>query len=334
MLNRANIIYSLVIFLLTTHYAIAYKTVSERGFLSNSGVSVIKISEEHFEITEGNSEIYKYPPYFDHEGNIQWLNSVPLLKEFTVCSEGLAEVARVTLILNPRVDLVHCKKDKNSKTSKSYLAGINEIGKLIWQRSLGYISGVFTIYERVIGATSEAIVLSDLAVIEPRTGNIIFQVPTHSIGQERRSVPDHDLTGSAVYLAERHGFLWFFADVTLVERNGGIYFIDAETGRKELFSPVSTSLLGGYWRVEEMERVHDSRYVLLAQQFAIRGPGAVSLAILDLEQHKIVYEDRFGKNCSNPQVVSGSDGNFGFSYIDHAEGKRVLVHYRIKPKKS
>ena len=145
-------------------------------------------------------------------------------------------------------------------------------------------------------------------------------------------MPDHDLTGAALYLPERRTFLWFSAEVTLLERKGGLHAIDA-AGRNDLVLPVSATLGGGYWSIEAMALAADGRHVLLAERFAFRGPGGVTLAVLDLDRRAIVYQDRFSEDhfCADPQVVLGPRNDFGFAYLDATAARRVLVHYRLAP---
>jgi hypothetical protein len=317
--------------LLLTNTCASGKLVVSGDHSSARGAPVIvKIREEQIAATVDNTVSQISPPYFDAGGQLRWEKLLPAAS--SSCANGITEVERITLMLSPRVDRARCPRDGNLRSTKEFLVGVNEQGKTIWQRQLGFISGTFTVEETVIGASPDGIVLNNLTVIAPSSGDIVTQAPTHRVGREQRPMPDYDLTGSALYLADRQGLLWFSADVTLIERKGGLYLIDAATGQKDLLAPVSTTLLGGYWRIEQMATAQqDDRHIFLAQRFAIRGPGGVSLAVFDLEQRKIVYEDRFGEGhfCSEPQIVSGSGNSFGFAYIDKTIGKRILIHYRL-----
>jgi hypothetical protein len=233
-------------------------------------------------------------------------------------------------MLAPRVDRVQCGGVPGAKAS-AILLGIDGAGNTSWRRELGFVSGRFTIDEQVLGASHDGLVLSNLAVIAPDSGRTLRPAPFHLVDREPRPVPDHHLAGAALYLADRDAFLCFSANVTLLEREGGLFRIDAATGRQDLLLPVSATLAGGYWRVEEMTRAPDRRHVLLAERFAVRGPGAVGVVVFDPERREVVFEERFGEGtfCEDPQVVSGPAGLFGLAYLDTNAGKRVLVRYRL-----
>lgn len=293
-----------------------------------AGAPVRAIRVEEQSVAAGDrSDARVNRPYFDAEGRLRWADAP--VDSPAVCPPG-AQAQRRTLMLTPRVDRVRCVVEGRAKASTS-LVGIDEDGKVAWSRALGFPSGRFTIDEEVIGASPDGVVLSNLTVIAPATGRTILPGPTHEVGAERRPVPDHDLTGAALYLPDRRGFLWFSADVTLLSRKGGLFAIDAATGRKELVLPVSATLTGGYWRVEEMARAPEGPYVLLAEQFAVRGPGGVALEVFDPERREVVFRERFGEGgfCEDPRVVTGPGDSSGFSYLDATAGKRVLVRYRL-----
>jgi hypothetical protein len=232
-------------------------------------------------------------------------------------------------MLNPRVDRARCAAGSGARPT-ALLLGIDEAGKVSWRRPLGFASGQFTLDEEVIGASPDGVVLGDLAVIAPGSGLPLREPPTHLV--EGRPVPDHDLTGAALFLPERGAFLWFSADVTLLERKGGLFLVDAASGRRDLVLPVAASFTGGFWRVEEMTRAPDGRHVLLAERFAARGPGGVAIAVFDPERRELAYRERFepGGFCEDAQVVSAPGGLFGLAYLDATAGKRVLVRYQMR----
>ena len=124
----------------------------------------------------------------------------------------------------------------------------------------------------------------------------------------------------------------FRADVTLLRREGGIYRIGLDTGRKELWLPVSATLLGTYDRVESMVASDDGRLAVLGLCHDVRGPASVGVAVYDLATRKRLFAGRFcgGRaSCSAPQVVAGADGHFAFAYRDDSAREHVLTHYRM-----
>lgn len=307
-------------------------TEGTRARAASDRADVVKLGVQLLDTAPGPGRVNR--PYFDASGRLRFDDS--LADGPSPCLREARPTERMTLMVSPRVDRVRCPPDGAEKRPSTVLQGLQKGGKPAWQRPLGFSSGTFTIAEEVLGASWEGILLSNLSVIAAETGEVVVKPPTHTVGPERRPVPDHDLTGAALYLPERRGFLWFFAEVTLLERKGGLFFIDAGSGRKELWRPVSATLGGGYWRVEEMALAEDQdrHHALLAHKFAIRGPGAVSVAVFDPEGRDIAFEERLGEGhfCEQPQVVTGPDGRFGLAYFDATESKRVLVDYRLHAK--
>jgi len=292
-------------------------------------VTVLKNGVQRLGAADGSPRVNR--PYFDAQGGLRWDDSP--LDATPACPPGTPPAQRERLMLSPAVDRLRCAGGKGAKASV-LLLGIDGAGKAMWQRPLGFVSGRFTIDERVLGASRDGLVLSNLAVIAPDSGQTLRPAPTHLVDREPRPVPDHDLTGAALYLPDLKAFLWFSADVTLLERKGGLFLIDVASGHKDLVLPVSATLAGGYWRVEEMAREPGARHVLLAQRFAIRGPGGVAIVLFDAERREVAYEERFGEgsSCEDPQVVLGPGGLFGLAYLDATAGERVLVRYELREK--
>lgn len=282
---------------------------------------VVRVEAREIPATSGAAAVDKAS--FDARGRLRWDGS-PVSRP-ALCPPGAPETRRTTHRLDPRVDEVRCGRD-------ALLAGIDAAGRVAWKRPLGFKSGELHFDERVVGSAPQGIVLNNLTVLSPRTGETISPPPTHPVGAERRPVPDHDLAQAVVYLPGRRAFLLFEADVTLTRREGGLYLLDPAAGRKDLLREVSTTLLGGHWRVEDMVPSEDGRLLFLAQKLAVRGPGGVSFAVFDLRERRLVFEERFGEDhfCRDPRIVPGPDGNVGFSYLDETAARRHLVHYRLR----
>jgi hypothetical protein len=231
------------------------------------------------------------------------------------------------------VDEVQCAPSGGSTTPSAFLLGIDAGGRTIWRRSLGFRSGKFTFDEIVVGATREGLVFNNLTVLAPATGKVLHAPPTHPVDREARPVPDHDLSQATIYLPDRRAFVTFDAEVTLLERSGGVYLLDPRSGQRDLLLPVSTTLLGGHWRVETLALAAGGRYLLLGHRFSFRGPGGVSFVAFDLAKRRTVYQERFIEDRYGGSLAFAVDerGNVGFSFLDETEGRRVLVHYRVPP---
>lgn len=240
-----------------------------------------------------------------------------------VCPESPPS-KRVTHLSAPRVDEVACG-------GKGFLLGLDGSGRITWRRPLGFRSGSYTFDEIVVGAARDGVVLNNLTVLAPGNGKVLFAPPTHPVDKEARPVPDFDLAESTIFLPDRRAFVTFEADVSLLERSGGVYLLDPRTGKRDELLPVSTSLLGGYWRVEAMALDAGRRHLLLGHRFSFRGPGGVSFVVFDLAERRTVYEERFIEDHYGGELAFAVDGRgtIGFSFADLTEGRRRLVQYRI-----
>jgi hypothetical protein len=295
-------------------------------------LNIVKVLEKQFPLVDGwQTQINRL--YFDNQNKLYW-NSASIKTLSTPCLTKANEYQRKTLILNPRVDQVHCASVDNKTGDTSFLVRLDSAGQAIWQRDLIFNSGEFKIKEYVRGATLQGIVLNNLTVLSPLSGEILIPSKLKSEKQSPlvRPIPLHSVSRASAYIPERKGFISYTADVTLVKKTGGLYFIDEFSGKKELWLPVVITYRAA-WNVLEMAPIPGGRYLLLAHKLDLRGSNRVSMAVFDLDTRKIVYEERFGENecCDSPQLIVGEDGNFGFAFIYRTtkESKRVLIHYRL-----
>jgi hypothetical protein len=181
----------------------------------------------------------------------------------------------------------------------------------------------------LISATPDALILSNLEVWSPATGETLVQARMHSAGP--RQAPDHQYSTSALFLPETREMLVFKADVTLFRREGGVYRIGLDTGRKELWLPVSATLLGTYTRVETMALSLDGRFAIFGLSQEARPSTWVGVAVYDLATRDRLFFERLGSGhlCSAPQVLTGADGHFALAYRDENTRHHVLKHYRL-----
>jgi hypothetical protein len=266
-------------------------------------------------------------PYFDARGVLAWDGSLAVGPAGgQACDEGTHETQRTPWLRTPRIDVVRCS------TGPPLVVAYGG-AKVLWRRPLGFRSGAYTIDQRVIGAGPDGVVLSDLTVLAPRTGEVVLPPRTHPVGSEARPVPDETLEAPALYLQDRHAFLHFSADVTLVRRQGGLYRIDARTGAATLLQPVAATAIGTAWRIEEMSRSTDGRYALLASRHDRRGGGGVAFAVLDLDTGKEIYRERFRDDhfCVDPRLAVGAGGKVGLAFRDQTAGQVVLVTFQLAP---
>lgn len=275
-------------------------------------------------------------PYFDAANRLQWDDDTIAERPLSPCPTAAAPSARPapprrSLLARPRVDERRCPETRARRPWRKLLVGFDAQGRQSWERPLVYRSGEIELEQWLIGATPEALVLSSLEVWSPATGETLVPARVHDAAG--RPVPDVNFTGSALYLAKTREVLLFEAEVTLLKREGGLYRIALDTGRKELWLPIEATLLGTYDRVEAMALSRDGRLALLGLRQRVRGATPVSVAVYDLTTRERVFEERMGFDhvCSEPQVVAGDDGQFAFAYRDDNAREHVLVRYRVQP---
>jgi hypothetical protein len=323
---KIGLFLTLMLFVITGVKATSLLDKLSLGKKADSHLDIIKISEKRLPLYKPNSKNWGNEisrAYFDEQGKLHW-NDSPINTIKSPCPPGSSEHGHQTLLLNPRVDVFGCHYviDHAPNEIHNYLVGVAPTGEATWQRELVFPSGQYKIVLYAKGATQQGIVLGNLTVLDPATGDIIKQPLLQDI--KERPIPLLSVTRATAFLPDRNGFLTYTSDVTLIKKEGGIYFIDGETGAKDLWLPVQTTFRAP-WNVVEMVPAPEGRYVYLAQQIDLRGSYKISIAIFDTETRKIIYEERI--DGAFPQVIAGKDGNFGFCYINGAT--RVVIHYRV-----
>lgn len=275
-----------------------------------------------FDPAAAGSRVHR--PYFDAQGELAW-DASPATGP--ACGEGETERRRTTWLRTPRVDVVRCG---GAGPSAPLVVAYDPQGNPLWRRPLGFKTGPYTLDEGVIGASGDGVVLSNLTLLHPATGEVLLPPKTHPVGTEARPVPDHSLSPPALYLPDRKVFVHFSADVTLLHHEGGLFQLDLRSGAQTLLLPVAASGLGTAWRVEDLARSADGRFLYLATKHGVRGGGGVALSVLDLKSGDQVFSQRFRDDhfCVDPRLALGPDGRVGLSFVDQTEGKVVLVTYR------
>ena len=298
---------------------------------AQSGFRLIKVGEDRAAFRDVDPTLGPRVdlPYFDADHRLRW-NDAALPAQAT---RGCAARA---WMLNPRVDEQRCPGNDGRTAMERTLAGLDAGGRVAWQRALAFESGRHRFDLHVIGATPEGVVLSTLEVWSPRTGETLVPARTRPIESEARAVPVYQFAYSGHYDVQRGQFYVFSADVTLTKREGGLWRVRPASGSQDLILPVrTTSLLGTHDRVIGMALAPGGRHLLMAQEESARGPNSVSLAALDLDSGKVVFEERFctrrDATCRDPRVLVAGNGDVGFAYTHLNSGYHALVRYRMAP---
>lgn len=288
---------------------------------------VTRVSETQHPVASATEGARVDRLYFAPDGAARWDDSAALPVE-SACSSGIAW--RRTAVRAPRVDEYACRPGPRPRGER-VVVGVGGLGTAGWRRPLVHSSGGSPIDLSLAGAAPGALVLSDLHVVSPATGETIVPPRTRAIEGEGRSVPLESVQGPAAYVPSSGAVLYFEADVTLVRREGGVFRVDPRTGERALLLPVTADLMGRYDRVESIAPTEDGRFAVLGRRRSTRGPSSVSVALLALASGRLVFEEAHGDGhaCFDPQVVSGPGGAFALAYRDDTLSRRVVVQYRV-----
>ncbi|MBI3778297.1 MAG: hypothetical protein HY274_05215 [Gammaproteobacteria bacterium] len=259
-------------------------------------------------------------PYFDAHGVMQFDDDVILRPPNDACSKVVNVRA---LLARPRVDHWQCAD------GKSYLAGMGA-GSKHWARVLELPSGTHHIRLYPIGASADALVMSDLEVWSPLSGKTQRPAPARQLTKER-SAPKYSFSSSAAYRAAQDDFIVYDAGSKQLDGKGGLYRLTPVIGdyerlagtHQDRFAPVE---------VAEIQLDATGRYLLLGELSLFRGPNWTRFAVFDLAQRKRVFEERHGEHSiiHEPRIVVGPDGHVAFSYRDGGQREMVVVHYRLR----
>ena len=290
---------------------------------------VTRVSEVQHPVAAGTEGARVDRLYFSSDGAARWDDSAAAPDESS-CPSGIAW--RRTAVRAPRVDEYACRPGTRPRGER-LLVGVGGTGAIAWRRPLVYPSGTSPIDLSLAGAAPHALVLSDLEVVSPTTGEPIVPPRTRAIAGEDRAVPIETVQGPAAYLPTSGAVLLFEADVTLVRRDGGVFRVDPASGARVLLHPVTADLLGRYDRVESIAPTDDGRFAVLGRRRSTRGPSSVSVALLDLTSGRLVFEQAHGDGhaCFDPQVAVGPGAAFALAYRDDTLARRVVVQYRLDP---
>lgn len=259
-------------------------------------------------------------PYFDDNNRLHWSEEKLPSAPADICPTP----SLVTSVLaSPHIDEWRCGNGQR------YIVALGPSG-VLWKRLLSHHSGPFEISLSVIGANESGLVLSSLEVLSPTTGVTIRKPPLKEFVQEKRSVPLFSLTGAGT--VRSHGEAYFVtANVgAFAGATDGLYQIDNVVNKQVLLQMPQRSRLAPI-TIEDIQIDRSERYLLLAENWAYRGPNWVRFSIYDLVARKVVYEALHGKGNSvnQPRVFIGRDGHLVFFYRNASTRQYVIVHYRF-----
>lgn len=255
-------------------------------------------------------------PYFDDRGELR-LEDAPVSQP---PAGACGKTARVQAVLaRPRVDYWQCAD------GRAYLAGPNAR----WMRALEYLSGSRRLPRYVMGASAAGLVLSDLEVWSPTTGETLRAAPARELPGERRSVPRYSFSRTGAVAA--HDAFFLHAAASEIEGGAGVYRLIAANGdaqrlvlpRRDRFAPVE---------VAEIQLDETGRYLLLGELSLFRGRNWAQFVVFDLIRRDRVFEGRHGEGSivHEPRIVVGPAGRVAFAYRDGGKRETVVVEYRLR----
>jgi len=259
-------------------------------------------------------------PYFDERNQLQWNNEKKNPRICGVASQS--ECHHEVVLLEPRVDYCSCP---SNSCGTEVLIGLDDQEEMVWQRELMCYD------EDVIGATPQAIVLSTLEVIDPKTGMVLEPLITE-LNNKRAKY--HFFMGTTAFRKKAKDFVLFDAEYSLFSTKGGLYLFEPEHEIKELIRKGERRFLR-HLNVRNIALSEDEKFAFLGQMWETRGPFHVEFAIFDLEKKRTVFKERLENkfSCGDPIIVVGKNGHVAMSYRNDSKNKHVIVHYLISPKK-
>lgn len=299
---------------------------------SGSAIQVEKLEEREipFQVIRGGenyiiSRVNR--PYFDENNQLHWNDDRLDLEGCKISYPCWHKV----LLLNPRVDYCNCQ-DQESSLKK--LIGLNDQKKMVWQRKLNKFKNSSQ-FERVGGATPQAIVLNTLEVINPKNGTIIEPaIMEPFIGRfPNQTKPKYNFyttSNNTIFRPKAKDFVFFEAEYLFFSTQGGLYLFNPKLEVKKLLKKGKRYFLK-YIEVEDIALSEDERFAFLAQIWHSRGPDDIEFVIFDLENKQTVFKEGIENDCmscTDPIIIIGKQGHVAMSYR-LAFQKYKIVHYAI-----
>lgn len=270
--------------------------------------------------------------YFDHEGMLQWDSQVRSDAALVACdsefSPGFSRQKhtwdRKTVLASPQVDVVSCPGGKRS------LVGFDANGEVLWNFDLKASDYKFYPYLSIIGVSASTIILSNLTVIAPSTGNVLRNAPAPNLRTGPVLDGQYTVNFPTVYRRASDDFLVYDNDGGLFANQRGLYLLNPTTSESRLLY-AGDSFPFRKTVVNSMALVGTGQYLAMAATGEARGPGHPALQIIELQTNELVFREfyRDALISVNPRVSAGSKADLVFSFINRNSKKHTLIYYRI-----
>ena len=226
------------------------------------------------------------------------------------------------ILARPRVQLISCPRPRGA-----WLERLDSFGHPKWSYEIRGEKKVSQ--EEVFGGSREAIVLSELKVIDPETGKVILKPPVKSSFKPRLTI-----TRSILYIPSSKTFYYYDAEVSLFSKKGGLFWIRPPYQKEEKLLSLKWGLLG-HASVKAMALSRDKRYIFLGKRWDTRGAGWVEFVVFDIEEAKEIFSDRVEEACvcHNLKITVGKKGRVAFSYDQTAVTQAVVYQVDDSPLK-
>jgi hypothetical protein len=221
------------------------------------------------------------------------------------------------ILAKPRVQLISCPRPR-PRPRGAWLEGLDSLGQSQWSYEIRGEKKVSQ--EEVFGGSREAIVLSELKVIDPETGKVILKSSAKSSFKPRLTV-----TRSILYIPSSKTFYYYDAEVSLFSKKGGLFRIRPPYETEEKLFSLKWGPLG-HVSVDAMAVSQDKKYLSLGKRWNTRGAGWVEFAVFDLAEGEEIFSDRTEESCvcHNLKITVGEKGRVAFSYDQTAVTQAVV----------
>ena len=125
--------------------------------------------------------------------------------------------------------------------------------------------------------------------------------------------------------------MWFWADVTVLRRQGGLYRLDVDTGQRTQVLPVDATILGEYWSVVGMAILKDNDTTIVVEELSTRGEESLRLSAVSLDAKRRLFTELIvSRHFITDIHLLVTDRFVGVVFVDLTENKLVRKSFEIR----
>ncbi|MGE4511208.1 MAG: hypothetical protein AB7D43_08925 [Sulfurimonadaceae bacterium] len=248
-------------------------------------------------------------PWFDASQKLQWDESAIDASRCNVSLHVLSsqypdvQCSVKTHFTHPHLDECRCEYRMNEHKTGTWQSFIGGENNETWERHRCDKDKGTCVY--LSDVTTSGIIFSDHEVWSIDDGKTLFSSQKTS----------HKQYSTSLYLPSSECFVEFEGESTLISSEGGLWIFDPINNKRELIDPIDDGL-SGYWKVEKMSEIPDSKILILVERWATRGVGDLRLKLFDLSKRRTLGIHKLS-----------SDGLYSDIHILHAKNNQVAVSF-------